>query len=245
MLQPGDFAVRELPLAPLEAPTAGTLHLWYLDLDRLGTPLQPGAGTAGVASPGPRLRRTVRRFYLRLILGAYLRRPGKDVRILRQTRGKPVLDAQSHDVPLDFSLAASAGACLLGICVAGRIGVDLESAGREAGDPVRLARRYFSAREADALAKLEGPRLQRAFMHTWACKEAVVKAAGHGIANQLCRFTVATDPDRPPRLLHMEGDGGAGWWLGRVHPARGLLGAVAVSAAVTCVKGFRLRLPAG
>jgi 4'-phosphopantetheinyl transferase len=227
----------------LQLPAAGTVHLWYLDLVQLGSPLAQANGV-GLDNLSPRQERTIRRFYLRLLLGAYLDIPGKEVTVSRMVRGKPVLDANSHGQAVDFSIAGSAGCCLIGVCTEGLVGVDLELEGRCAGDPIGLARRYFSAAEAAALADLDEGDLDRAFLHTWACKEAVVKAAGHGIANQLCRFSVTVEPDADPTVLMMQDDEPEAWRLAIVRPSARHVGAVALRHGDLVIEGFSLeRLP--
>lgn len=243
---------RRLPLRGLAPPAPGVAHLWLLDLGRLGSPLQPDEPIEPERLPAAQ-RRTLRRFYLRLLLGDYLGVPGKDVHVLRRERGKPVLDPSVHDSPLDFSVAASGGHCLLGITAGAPIGVDLEPRGRRAGKPLALARRYFSADEYEGLAALadggaaDGGRdaaVDEAFLHTWACKEAVVKAGGTGIANALCRFTVEVRPGRPAAVLAMEADEAQAWQLRSFRLPDGLVGAVTVRAPTLNLVGYRLDPPA-
>ncbi|MEE4172620.1 MAG: 4'-phosphopantetheinyl transferase superfamily protein [Xanthomonadales bacterium] len=220
-----------LPLRDLSPPEPGSAHLWLVDLARLGSPLQPDLDLTSTPLP-VRQRRTLRRFYLRLLLGAYLDLPGKDIHLVRSERGKPVLDPRyhpvAHDSRLDFSMAASDGFCLIGVTSGSPIGVDLEPRGRKAGKPLALARRYFSPDEYEALANEPEGRRDEAFLHTWACKEAVVKAGGTGIANMLCRFSVEVRPDRASALLAMEGDDAAAWQLRSVVLPGGWVGAVTV-----------------
>ena len=77
-------------------------------------------------------------------------------------------------------------------------------------------------------------------MHAWACKEAVVKASGLGIANQLCRFTVDVDPDAPPAMLDMLDDDAGQWRLAVVRPDSWAIAAVAVRQPELTLRGFRL-----
>jgi len=230
---------RCLPLADLELPETGEVHLWFFDLVRLGSPLQPEE-TIDPEQFSPRLQRTLRRFYLRLLLGAYLGLPGKDVAVSRAIRGKPMLDRSVHEPVLDFSTAASHGCSLVAVSRSGLIGVDLEPLGRSALRPLSLARRYFSPTEAQALAGLTPADLDAAFLRTWACKEAVVKAAGHGIANRLCRFTVDTDLSQPPKILAMDDDDPADWQLAVFPMSSGYLGAVAARQERLVLRHFAL-----
>lgn len=236
-----------MPLQELPPPREHEVHLWYLDLDRLAGALQHALGSEKTGTGAPALSaaqlRFTRRFYLRVLLGAYLRTAGKDVHINRSNRGKPVLDASRHSSDLKFSMAKSESRVLIGVSAGRHIGVDLEPVTRKARDALRLARRYFSAREFAALERLDPDRLDEAFLRAWACNEAVVKASGLGIANQLCRFTVQMDPDLPPVILDSE-DGDAGEWsLALVRPDEEFLAAVASRQARLEISCFKLLPP--
>jgi 4'-phosphopantetheinyl transferase len=236
---PGSFSPVSLPLRQLEKPKGGEVHLWHLDFCRLSNPLSGGeAGCLDGLSVFQ--QNTVRRFYLRLLLGAYLGIPGRDVRINRRLKGRPELDAAQSGGGLDFSVSRSKDSYLVGISNGAAIGVDLEIAARRSGKPLALAQRYFSDAETTALSALEGDELHHAFMYAWACKEAVVKASGLGIANQLCRFTVDVNPDRPPAMLDMLDDAPGAWRLAVVRPDSWAIAAVAVRQGELVLRGFRL-----
>lgn len=234
------FSTVHLPLRALAKPRDDEVHLWHLDLSQLSNPLN-----ARESADSSRLsvlqQRTTRRFYLRLILGAYLGLPGKDVQIVRRIKGRPELDACLVSSELNFSVARSDGCYLIGVNSGAAIGVDMEMAARRPGKPMALARRYFSEQEIAALAGYEQENLRRAFMHTWACKEAIVKASGVGIANQLCRFSVDVNPDNPPSVLAMPDDDHMAWQLAFAKPAPGAIAVVAVRQRAIRLKGFSLR----
>jgi 4'-phosphopantetheinyl transferase len=223
------------------------VQIWYLNLGMLGLSLQQALGDTPENGSYPPLTigqlRFARRFYLKLLLGAYLGIPGKSVSINRSIRGKPVLDQSIHDSDLHFSMAKSGDRLLIGISVSSLVGVDLEPADRRAHFALGVARRYFSKAEASALENTDPERLDEAFLRAWACKEAVVKASGEGIANQLCRFTVEMDPDQPPAVLDFENEDAAKWSLALLQPEPGLIGAVAADLEQMAVRGFTL-LPA-
>jgi len=227
-------------LGSLALPPAGLIHLWFLDLKKLDSPLMLGDESGREQSLTARHERTIRRFYLRLLLGAYLGVSGKDVRISRMVKGKPVLDPNVHQHRLGFSSAGSNGCCIIGISTAGQIGVDLEMSGRKTAKPLSLVQRYFSQTEQARFDDLRESDINDAFLHTWACKEAVVKAAGHGIANQLCRFTVNINPAKPAKLLKIEGDEAEKWQLSMVNPAKGFIACVALRHSRLRFKGFSL-----
>ncbi|MSQ99511.1 MAG: 4'-phosphopantetheinyl transferase superfamily protein [Xanthomonadales bacterium] len=246
-----EFVPVRMPLQQLTRPAEQQIHLWYLDLAELGGSLRQALGgqsrggqSRGGESPDDRMDvqrlRFARRFYLRLLLGAYLGLPGKDVVINRSNRGKPVLDAGVHDSTLKFSMAKSENRLLIGISASRHIGVDLEPQWRKAREPLRLAQRYFSAAEFSALQQVPAARLDEAFLRAWACNEAVVKASGLGIANQLCRFTVQMDPDLPPALLDIENDRAGDWSLNLVRPSTHFIGAVATRQHLDQVRCCKL-----
>ena len=245
--EPRDFQPREMPLDALEPPSEGEVHAWFLDLGQMARSLRGALdGHMGPADPAPFTAgqlRLARRFYLRLLLGAYLGLPGKSVKINRHLRGKPALDPSVHPQPLHFSVSKSEDRVLIGFASSMQLGVDLEPLGRRAANPLGLARRYFSDREFDALERMSEAERQVAFLRAWACKEAVVKASGEGIANQLCRFTVETALDRPAQLLAIDGDAPAAWSLALLRPEAAFLGAVAARASRLEIRNYRL-LPA-
>lgn len=231
-----------MPLGHLSVPPPGVVHLWYLDLGELGNPLRPDTDSS-VQLDG-RQQRMLRRFYLRLLLGAYLGTPGKKISISRLVKGKPVLSGYPGGRPLDFSMANSDGCCLIGISSEGLLGVDMERIDRKVGNPTGLARRYFSPAEAEAIAALDAASQDEAFLHTWACKEALVKGAGHGIADQLHRFTVSCDPRQPPRVLVMHEDDPTAWRLLTVRPSKRHIGVIALRHPELRLESFRL-MPRG
>ena len=241
----GEFRPLTIPLRVSDPPLSGEVHLWFLDLGTLAGSLRNALGGAPQApSPlTPGQLRFARRFYLRLLLGAYLGIPGKAVVINRKLRGKPVLDSSAHDSKLHFSMAKSEDKILVGFSTSSHIGVDLEAARRRARNSLGVAKRYFSQAEAAALEQAAPGDLDQAFLRLWACKEAVVKASGKGIANQFGRFTVEADLFRPARMLDFEGGGPGDWSLALVQPEDDFLGALAVRDGMTDLKAFRL-LPA-
>ncbi len=239
IIGPDSFGRRQLPLRQLEKPHGDAVHLWHLDLSKLSNPLNPVA-SAQASDLSVEQQRAVRRFYLRLLLGAYLGLPGKDIHITRRIKGRPQLNNARSKGELDFSVSRSNGYYLIGISSGAAIGVDLEIATRRAGKPLALAKRYFSEQETAALSVLGGEQLHRAFMHTWACNEAIVKASGVGIANQLCRFSVDTNPANQPSVLDMLDDDHTAWKMAMAMPADNAIAAVAVRQSGIQLQGFSL-----
>lgn len=241
---PGAFSVRHVPLHQLPMPAEHEIHLWYLHLGLLGGTLKHALAGEKTTHESTQLNLEqllfTRRFYLRLLLGAYLGIPGKEVVINRSNRGKPVLDASVHESPLKFSMAKSRNRVLIGISSFHPVGVDLEPADRKASDPKRLVKRFFSPAEFRQFEALGPDRLDETFLRAWALNEAVVKASGLGIANQLSRFTVEMDPRLPPAILDIENDDAANWSLALIRPSDEFVGAVASRQARLDFSCFQL-----
>jgi len=233
------FSLKSLPLRELEKPQGDDVHLWHLNFDVLSNPLSED-NKARSSDMSASQQRAVRRFYLRLLLGAYLDLPGKDVHIERRIKGKPELDKAQSKGEIDFNDSRSGGSYLIGISSGAAIGVDLEDAVRESGKPRALAKRYFSQPEIDALAAYEKQDLHRNFIRAWACKEAMVKANGLGIANQLRRFSVEVNPNKSPAVLQMMDDDPDAWTLAMAQPMKDTIAAVAVRQKGIRLIGFSL-----
>lgn len=233
------FSPRQLPLRQLTKPQGNVVHLWFLNFDELSNPMSANSQLRSSDLSAAQQRAT-RRFYLKLLLGAYLGIPGKDVRIERRLKGKPELDKAQTKGELDFNVSRSGGKYLIAISSGATIGVDLEDAVRKIGKPMALARRYFSESEIEALSHYQKQELHQMFIRTWACKEALVKANGLGIANQLCRFSVEVDQNKPPDVLDMLDDDPDAWHLALAQPMENMLAAVAVRQPGIRLEGFSL-----
>lgn len=200
---------------------AGWLHLWWW----------PQA-EAGEAPP----RRTRLDRLLRLTLAGYLALPSPALCFGREARGRPFLD---HPGAPDFNLSDTRGGTLIAVAGGGRVGVDLERADRRL-PALKLARRWFSAEEAAALAEIEPVARERAFLHLWTAKEAACKATGTGIYGRLAdwRFALEAGEDatgpRPIAPLPEEAGAARQWHFHRLAPPGGF------TAVVAC-RGVRTR----
>lgn len=108
--------------------------------------------------------------------------------LVRDAHGRPRL-AQAHGG--DVSWSHSGGGLVMAFTRGATVGVDLE---REQPRPraLVLARRYFTAGEADWLQAQSGEAARSlAFVRLWCAKEAVLKAHGRGLAFGLDRLAFA------------------------------------------------------
>lgn len=181
-----------LPLTRRALPAAGQVDLWLTDLDDL--PLE--AGPSGLTRREQVLKRRIQQqFVLRLLLGSYLNRPGKDVSIVRGQYGKPMLATPLDATGLSFNLSHSGGWLAIAVARGLEVGVDIEGE-RKLKRAVDLAKRYFSRAEADWIAGLADADQARAFLAQWTAREALVKSTGTGLAGALGHIALHWQPTR-------------------------------------------------
>ena len=161
------------------------VSVWRVRLD----PGDREAQMRGVLSPDEserlqRLDRTgvgrrwlVSRAALREILATELDIEPAAVRLRLGEHGRPGLDPAAHASDLDFNLSHSGELALIALARDLRIGIDVEKPrGR---DPLRVADRYFSPAEVDAI-RSAGDRPDE-FLRYWTAKEALAKGLGLGL----------------------------------------------------------------
>ena len=234
-LSPDGFKSHSLPFGQQRI-EAGALHLWHLDLSGMpATGFLEGEHSDHAARVRARRRR--REFYLRLLLAAYLDVPAHEVRIGRETGGKPFISSPESADPLHFNLSHAGDATLVALSLDGPLGVDLEPADRRPRDLMAVARRYFHRGEVDYLQKLQESERQRAWLRIWTLKEALLKAEGGGLAFGLDRFAVQL-----PAARVESGQVGdvLAQWVGELQPRGAWLAAVAALQAPTVLRGWRL-----
>jgi 4'-phosphopantetheinyl transferase len=119
--------------------------------------------------------------------------------------------------------------------------VDLEII-RSDRDHTRLASRFFSAREVDALAALDPGDRMAGFFRCWTRKEAYLKARGEGLAIPLDSFSVSVGPEETACLLEADGAPAeaARWRIAAVDAAPGYAAALAVEGPLAQVEYFEL-----
>lgn len=215
---------RTVPLGSLAGPDDGTVDVWLIRHDRL--PLA-GLGALAATSEGAetrQLERVQQRFLLRLLLGAYLDRPGRDVVIDREPAGKPVLAGEDAR---RLAFSQSHAGPWLAIAVSGGtpVGVDIEPGDRRPRWE-KLARRYFPADDAEAVCAERAADGCRRFLDHWTAREALVKAAGRTLAGNVAGIALGPVPDERPMALPGDWPPGA-WSLGRLQAGTDLVGHVA------------------
>ena len=135
----------------------------------------------------PRNEFVLTRGTLRSLLAQYLGGAPQEVRFRYAVQGKPALEGESG---LSFNVSHTNGLALMAFVKQRAIGVDVENVARET-EAERLAERFFSERERQALRPLGGDELQAAFFRCWTRKEAYIKAKGDGLSLPLHQFDVS------------------------------------------------------
>ena len=115
------------------------------------------------------------------------------------TEKKPYLAKKFDGQCVSFNVSHSNGQSLVAISLDRNIGIDIEKI-RNDVEHEKLAKRFFSLAEYEALKQYEGDTAQ-AFFAAWTRKEAFVKAVGKGIAFGLNEFDVNIDPNEAPQML--------------------------------------------
>lgn len=201
--------------SPPKQPTlsASDIHVWRADLNLPPEQIETLATTLS-ADESDRANRfcfdkdrnnfIAARGILRSLLGTYLNLPPSQLEFIYSDRGKPSL---SVDIPgsLSFNLSHSNGLALYAVTSTSSIGIDIEYL-RPMSDAVQLAKRFFSPREYEAIARLSPPEQQGAFFKAWTAKEAYLKATGIGLSGGLEKVEVSLDSREALKLLSIDGD---------------------------------------
>lgn len=156
---------------------------------------------------------------LRRILGAALRQPPQRLPFTHGARGKPALAG------LHFNLSHADDLALIVVSHEVPVGVDLEAARPAAAVDLRTV---LSPLERATLHRLADGERAAATLRCWVRKEALLKAAGLGIADGLDRFSVTCSG--PARLIEsrLPPLAVSDWSLARVPLPPPWTGAVAV-----------------
>ena len=186
-----------------------------------------------------RIRYTVMRATVRIILGNYLGVAPGDLLIAYSLYGKPYLsNARMHkDISFNISHAGDLG--LLAVAISRLIGVDLELV-RQVTLMESIARRFFAPEEVEQLLSLPASLQAKAFFTCWTRKEAFVKAQGEGLSIPFNQFTVSFYPDDTPQIINIRNDPGmlGSWSMFHLNPGENYVGTLVVEGKAPDVMGW-------
>jgi len=218
--------------------TPDTLHVWRIDLNREDGELAALRATlsedelaraARFRFEWLRRRFIAARGALRNILAAYLGADAAALRFTYSAYGKPSLAGAS----LRFNLSHSNELALVAVAAGCEVGVDVEFMRPDTAGS-RIAERFFSPREVEALRALPPAEQLQGFFNCWTRKEAFIKAVGQGLSYPLDAFDVTLAPGEPAAVLAIRGDAALArrWTLQALSPGEGYAGAAAVEAKI-------------
>ena len=119
---------------------------------------------------------------------------------------------------LAFNVSHTKGLVACAFARETEIGVDVEVADRAIG--LELARRFFSAAEADALEALPEEARAARFFEYWTLKESYIKARGMGLSLPLDGFSMTIDESGPASIRFSPAidDDPATWQFAQFRP---------------------------
>ncbi|MCD6296872.1 MAG: 4'-phosphopantetheinyl transferase superfamily protein [Deltaproteobacteria bacterium] len=142
----------------------------------------------------------VARYYLRVIVAPYLNTKPEDLEFQYGPYGKPALSGKFENTGTCFNMSHSHGLALYAVTSGQAVGVDIEKV-RPDPDCIKIAERYFSPQEVEALRKLPKDQQRQGFFNCWTRKEAYLKAKGEGFSSPADQFQVSLTPGEPAALL--------------------------------------------
>ncbi len=129
---------------------------------------------------------------LRTVLSEYASPNPEQWQFTRNAYGKPAIGENLVRQGIFFNLSHSGNRLVLAVSRHPETGVDIEQSNR-ARRIERIAGRYFSKPEIDAMLKLDRNERLTRFYELWTLKESYIKARGMGLALSLQQFGFELD----------------------------------------------------
>ena len=226
----GALDLQPAPARPTSGLAQGEIHLWIHRLDE--------------AMPARAVMARGRQLLMQLL------------RLYAQDCAIPPIESGEHGKPHiavpgfpHFNLSHAGRCIVLALSRDQELGVDVEAlTPRRRHSPLELAQRFFADDEARALAALDANVRDDAFLYLWTCKEAVLKAIGHGLSFGLDRLQFQLDGEGVPRALHSiaaEAGTPGEWQIRRFVPAPGHTASLAWRGPACVVRCFLVELDSG
>ncbi len=226
---------------------AGEVHVWWTDIQ--ATQSEACSGVLSVEEreraaryllEPARLRFTLVRAVLRVLLGRYLALPPDRILLCAGAYGKPAL-GPGLAPRIEFNVSHSGGAALLAFAVDRQVGVDIERK-RPIVELEAWLSKVFTPRERTRLAALTGRTRIDAFFAAWTRKEALLKASGKGLSG---RPEAIELPEPRAGTAVFEADSGDGcvsgsWQVWQLPVGSEYAAALAVEGAGAVLRGFRM-----
>lgn len=167
----------------------------------------------------------------RLVLGHVMACEARAVPLARDARGRPCVQGEA----VQTSLSHADGAVAVAVARRGPVGVDMEAAARSA-QMEEIADAVLHPAEQAAMAALPGSARAGALLALWVRKEALLKAAGIGLAREMPGFRAPETTPVP--LPAIEGPDGRDVVLRMIDAGRGWMAAVATLPGAPLVSAW-------
>lgn len=234
----------------------GEVALWFVSLQEPNSTVEAAAQVLSAAEMRRadqfrfllhRIRFVLAHAALRHILCIYSACPASSIDFAISPRGKPSLVNRNKGETgeIEFNLSHSEDLAVVAVSFGSILGVDVEQV-REMPDWPQMARQFFSDVEIAAIERVPPHQAGMMFLRFWTRKEALLKAMGTGLQDDLSSFcTAADDLDQAsvvrlpelPEVFDLFGKGGyeQGFTL-RSFEVEGFVGAFAVDGPVSSVR---------
>jgi 4'-phosphopantetheinyl transferase len=143
---------------------------------------------------------------LRTILAGYTGTTAKEIVLSTRCRhchasehGKPLI-ASPTDAPLDFNASRAGRVLAVAVAAGVSVGIDIEFLSRTS-DWEAIAPLLLSSAERRELGLFPRVARSKAVLCSWVCKEALLKATGHGLWVDPRTVVLSQRPDGPPIVL--------------------------------------------
>lgn len=174
----------------------------------------------GAYSPETRLHFLRARVMQRTVLARYA--PGVDpssLRFVEGEHGKPALAPSFESLGLHFNVTHTTGLIAVAVSRLRDVGIDAENLETRT-TTIRLARRYFTAEEADSLESLPLAQQTARFFALWTLKESWMKATGQGLVAGLGNAAFSLDEDHRVVSMAFAAGDEADWRFWQYSPTR-------------------------
>ena len=224
----------------------GHVHVWHFDLSSADVrtadlesvlSADERARAARLPQADNRRRFVASRAALRCLLSQYATVEPERILFCYGPHGKPELAPAVPALAFGFNMSHSGDVVLYAVARGRPVGIDVEYM-RPRSNFMRIAERFFSIEECEALYALPESDRPNAFYRCWTRKEAYVKARGDGIAAGLDTFSVSMGEE----ALLLRSDEGpaevARWSMSSISLEDGYVGALCVEGHEATVSYF-------